>query len=50
MSSSNYETSSLRMDVPYIIGVTRVSKAVETNVSNNPDEELGILDVLDSVK
>jgi len=43
MSSGNCENSSLGTDVPEIVGVTRVSVATETNVSGNPDEELGFL-------
>jgi len=50
MSSGNCETSSLRTDVPEIVGVTGVSVATEINVSSNLDEELRVLDVLDSVK
>jgi len=43
MSSYNCGTSSLKVDVPEMIGVTVVSDDVETKVSNKPDE-------LDSVK
>jgi len=43
MSSGNCETSSLKVNVPEIIGVTGVSDDVETKVPNNPDE-------LDSIK
>ena len=50
MSSGNCETSSSGTDVPKIVGVTRVSVHTEIDDSGNSDEELGVLDVLDSIK
>ena len=50
MSSSNCETSSSGMDVPEIAGVTEVSVLTRIDDSGTSYEELGVLDVLDSVK
>ena len=48
MSSGNCETSPLETDVPEMVGVTRVLTKIDD--SGNSDKELGVLDVLDSVK
>lgn len=50
MSLGNCETYSSGMDVPKIAGVIGVSVLTEIDDSSNSDEELGVLDVLDSVK
>lgn len=50
MSLGNCETSSSETDVPEMVGVTRVLVLIEIDDLGNPDEELGVLDVLDSVK
>ena len=50
MPSCNCETSSLETNGPKIVGVTGVSVLTEIDDSGNSDEELGVLDVLDSVK
>ena len=50
MSLGNCETSYSRTDVPKIVGVTRVFVLTEIDYSGNSDEEVGVLDVLDSVK
>jgi len=50
ISSGNCETSSSETDGPEIAGVTRVSVLTKIDDLGNLDEELGVLDVLDSVK
>ena len=50
MSSSNFETYSSETDGKEIVGVTRVYVLTEIDDSGNSDEELGVIDVLDSVK
>ena len=50
MSLGNYETSSSETDVPEIVGLTGVSVLTKIDDLGNSDEELGVLDVLDSVK
>ena len=50
MSSGNCETSSSGIDVPKIVGVTGASVLTEIDDLGNSDEELGVLDVLDSVR
>lgn len=50
MSSGNCETYPSKMNVPEMVGVIGVSVLTEINDSSNSDEELGFLDVLDSVR
>ena len=50
MSSGNCETYSSGTDVPEIVGVTGVSILTKIDDSGNSDEELGVLNILDSVK
>jgi len=50
MSSDNCQTSSLGTDSPEIVGVIRVSILTKIDDLGNSDEELGVLDILDSVK
>ena len=50
MSSCHYGTSSVEARIPEMVGVTGVSVLTEIDDSGNSDEELGVLDVLDSVK
>lgn len=50
MSSGDSETSSLETDVPKMVGVTRVSVLTQIDDSRNSTEQLGVLDILDSVR